>query len=652
MKVLSILGNILVPLLIIIGIASTSRAQVHRNRVQKADTVAVKAGSVIWIADSSFMVLRDTVLVLPKSRNLRIESNPYNQSDSFYKSIRTQANKNIVTKTLGNLVLISAGKKSQAADTADFRTSVGYFMPYAGKRLAHIRYKQVDVLAGSVWDTTLISTSLVSNTLNALHVKTKDNIIADNLLFQEGDTLQPLNLADTERILRSLPSIEDAKIYVIPSSQDTNDVSLLVVTKDIFSWGLGLTLMSAEKYRLRVINRNVLGWGAELKYALLYDHVSNPPVAHDFQYYVYNIEGSFISGTFNYIYSQKSQVLGLSFRRTFISPEIKYIGSLDLCRNRDLMTFTNDGISSSEYVKSFNQDLWVGRVLLLGKLTERNNLILSGRFNRIAYDGRPDIAGVQTYLYNNSLLLGRLSLAHINYFKSRMIYSFGRTEDVPFGFLVQGTCGYERSELANRYYFGSDFSWANQLSNLGYLGFSAEFGIFKHLQNFEQGVLNVRLLYLSRLINLNPFHMRQIIKLFFTNGINRSTVESLNLKDKLTGWSATEPTGKSNLIVNLENETFTPWYFYGFRFAFFAYADFALLSRRAFITSPTAFYSQVGLGCRLNNESLVFKTLNFRLGYFVRAPQGQASWNFEIANDNPEIYQGLMGLKPAIAQYR
>jgi hypothetical protein len=413
-----------------------------------------------------------------------------------------------------------------------------------------------------------------------------------------------------------------------------------------------MTLISADKYRLKLVNRNLLGWGVEFKYALMYDQASNPNWAHDFQSMVYNIGGSFISGTLRYFDSQKSQIVGLSFNRNFISPQIKYIGSLDLNRIRDLHAFSTGDIVFSKYIKYLNQDIWIGRVLLLGKLKERKNLIFSGRVNRVQFIERPDISGIQPFLYNTTQLFGRLSLAHINYLKTRMIYSFDRTEDIPYGFLAQWTTGYEISELTNRYYFGSDFSWADRLKRLGYLGLSAEFGIFKRAKSFEQGVLNLKLLFFSQLINFNRFHLRQIVKLGFTNGINRTTTETIDLKDKLTGLSSHDPKGRSNLVANLETVTFTPWNFYGFRFAVFGYADFALFSSRALISSTTTLYSVVGLGCRLKNESLVMNTLNIRIGYFIRNPQGMGLWTFEIVNDTPEISQGLLGLKPAVAQYR
>ena len=148
------------------------------------------------------------------------------------------------------------------------------------------------------------------------------------------------------------------------------------------------------------------------------------------------------------------------------------------------------------------------------------------------------------------------------------------------------------------------------------------------------------------------FNIRQIIRATYTNGINRPPLETINLKHKLTGLSQSEPAGRGNLIINLETEIFTPWYFYGFRFALYTYADFALLAAQSVFTSQTDFYSIAGLGCRLKNESLVFNTLNLRIGYFVRSPAGLETWSAEVNNSETEISQGLLGLKPAVPQYK
>ena len=618
----------------------------------RMDTLRVTAGSLVWIADRSFVVPHDTIMIIPTGAKYLVQKGIQARSSTFYDSLRARVDKNIVTRTLGDLVMVSSRQKLSAADTIDFQQSVKSFMPYSGKRILKIRFRQVEVLSGSVWDTTTVTGSALSNTLNAVHVKTRDQVIANNLLFQEGDSLRPSDLADTERILRALPSIEDARIYVFNGPAGTGSVNLLVITKDVFSWGLGFTFMSTDKYRLRITNRNLLGRGAELKYSILYNHDNQPPLAHDFRYTVYNISRTFISGTFNYINSQKQQVFRLFFNRPLISPQIKFIGNADLSFTRNLLDPGQPGESTRQFVRVQYQDLWIGRVFLLGKLEERKNLIFSTRISRTRFLEHPDLENAHTYFYNNTLLLGRISLAKINYFKSRMIYSFGRTEDVPYGILMQVTPGYEYGKYINRPYLGADFSWANSLDGLGYMGIATEFGTFMHNKKFEQGVLNLKLLFFSHLIDFNHFKIRQIVRLVYTNGINRAASQSINLKNKLQGFTESEPTGKRNLILGIETVTFTPWYFYGFRFALFAYADIALLSNQTLITSPGDFYSVIGFGCRIKNESLVFETLNLRLGYFIRAPEGLGPWSLEIQTDDPEISQGILGLKPVISPYR
>ena len=53
--------------------------------------------------------------------------------------------------------------------------------------------------------------------------------------FHEGDTISPLKLSDNERFLRELPYIDDARILVVPVSD--NEADIIVITKDVYSLG-------------------------------------------------------------------------------------------------------------------------------------------------------------------------------------------------------------------------------------------------------------------------------------------------------------------------------------------------------------------------------------------------------------------------------
>jgi len=72
---------------------------------------------------------------------------------------------------------------------------------------------------------------------NQLHDKTNKTSITKNLFIKANEPLNPLLVAYNEKWLRDLTYIQDARILAYPNKEDTNQVDVFVVTKDIFPIG-------------------------------------------------------------------------------------------------------------------------------------------------------------------------------------------------------------------------------------------------------------------------------------------------------------------------------------------------------------------------------------------------------------------------------
>ena len=97
-------------------------------------------------------------------------------------------------------------------------------------------------------------------------------------------------------------------------------------------------------------------------------------------------------------------------------------------------------------------------------------------------------------------MISSISLTQQRFYRSNLIYSFGRTEDIPHGILINLTAGPEFDEFGNRIYLGSSISHGGLIGNLGYLYSKVEFGGFlDEVDHINQGVLNTNLYYFSNL---------------------------------------------------------------------------------------------------------------------------------------------------------
>jgi hypothetical protein len=100
------------------------------------------------------------------------------------------------------------------------------------------------------------------NAINFLHVRTKDQIIAQELLFKVGDKLDPYLLQETERNLRALSFIRAARVVKFPQPDGT--VALVVHVNDAWTTEPQINLGGQNKISSTEVGfkeKNLLGYG-------------------------------------------------------------------------------------------------------------------------------------------------------------------------------------------------------------------------------------------------------------------------------------------------------------------------------------------------------------------------------------------------------
>jgi outer membrane protein assembly factor BamA len=101
---------------------------------------------------------------------------------------------------------------------------------------------------------------------NRLHLRTKLSTIQAQLLFASGDKYSASKLAETERALRLLPYVYDARI--VPVRYADGKVDIRVLTKDVWTLSPGISFARAggsNDSRFNLQDTNFLGWGKTLQ---------------------------------------------------------------------------------------------------------------------------------------------------------------------------------------------------------------------------------------------------------------------------------------------------------------------------------------------------------------------------------------------------
>ena len=109
------------------------------------------------------------------------------------------------------------------------------------------RINTIEVLSRNVFDESSRGISAPYRVANKIHVRTRESVIRRELLFAPGDVLSPELLAQTERNLRALPFLREARVDTIPVDKDgdghAEGVDVQVVTWD------GLDVSAADRLR-------------------------------------------------------------------------------------------------------------------------------------------------------------------------------------------------------------------------------------------------------------------------------------------------------------------------------------------------------------------------------------------------------------------
>jgi hypothetical protein len=581
---------------------------------QQDTVIRVTRGTVIKINDIRTYVVSDTMINIPSSLT-KSDIQGSERTVIFYDSLKSKSSKSKFAKALFDLVIVMP-------DTVDTRKIINrsdkVFREFSGMKIKKITVQRLDVFGADVDNPGKYTSKRTERLLNATHINTSEKIIHNNLLFSEGDTISPLILTDNERIIRQLPFIDDARIIVIPVAP--GEAEVIVITKDVYSLGGDFTYRGTNKGSVWLFDKNLFGIGHEIRIEIPYSSGNPDSPGIGLGYNVNNIFKTFTNLNLNYYNALGRRTYGFTLQRDLISAETKYGGGITI---RQMYTTEDlDTLPVPEPLNYNYQDYWLVRSFMIDRSTV-TRIITGVRFINDNIFTRPLIDPESYYaLQKKSLLMASLAYSRQRYFKTNLLYSYGRTEDIPYGSLFRLTGGLEHNEFKRRYYLSTEASFGTSMAALGYLAFYGGFGTFIRDGKPEQGVLSLKTLFYSNLINVGKQRIRNFITLDYSRGYNRYTDEFLQIpgENGFTGFRNDSIKGGQRIRLSLESVIFNPVNFYGFRFAFFGFANVAFLAGTNQIISNGTTITGFGLGIRIRNDNLVFKTFQIRIGYYPAPP--------------------------------
>ena len=275
-----------------------------------------------------------------------------------------------------------------------------------------------------------------------------------------------------------------------------------------------------------------------------------------------------------------------------------------------------------ELVKYNLQDYWLSRSFLINKESV-TRIILGARYKNNNVFDRPFIYPYSYYyLQKYRIFLGSVSLSTQKFYKTNLIYSYGRTEDIPYGGQLKLTAGREINEFKERMYFGTDVSVGKSSQSIGYFYGTVGLASFFNETQSEQGIVFFNMKYFSNLWTVRDYIIRNFVNLHYVKGFDRYIDEKItfNSDNGLSGFRNDSVYGGQRFTISLESVVFSPFNFYGFRLAFFGFADASVLRARNPALENNSLLSGIGFGIRIRNNNLLINTFQIRLGFFPNLP--------------------------------
>lgn len=570
---------------------------------------------------------------------------------------------NILSKLLRSVMVFE--NKNPPKDTT--KVSQQKYQLFNNKIVRNIEITVLGPFGYSVNEKYAHNISKVQKLGDNIHFTTRNWVIKEKLLFKQDDKINPSKISESERLIRQSPYVVDAKITIIPIADNKDSADVSIVVQDVFELGAsGAADPTKPNGNLDVTDINFLGLGHRFENNIWYDPQYSQHYKYSGSYSVPQIANTYISGEAHLNTINFDRTVGFSFARPFFTATTKWAGGLNVEFIHQAYNITLQDSNKYSGLHDYNtQDLWLGYSFALSdnSLFKNKNaqLILCGRVYNIKYQNQGNYPDDLNHIYQNETqYLAEIGLSHRDYYKDHYIFAFGRTEDIPLGYLFTFNTGPDFTQFQPSWYSGFKASYGWNNSSLGYMYLSAETGGYTINNNTNngdiyRGVLNTELFYFTNLIPVDNWQFRQYLMNRYTIGYNRQPGEYININgaNGLQRFNAPNLQGTQRWSNNYEADFFTPYKPLGFQIVLVFYMDDALLGTHDNTILHSRVYQGYGAAVRFKNEHFIFNTLELAFHFFPgAASEGGNSYQFNSSGSSSYSFQDFQVPEPYVAIYK
>ncbi len=440
---------------------------------------------------------------------------------------------------------------------------------------------------------------------NRLHVRTRERVVRQQLLFQPGDRYSQRSLEESERILRAARYIYDASVRPIAYHDGVVDVA--VITRDVWTLNPGLNFGRSggkNTFGVQLDELNILGTGSSISAK----HESGLDRDTDaIEYKNQHLAGRWLSLTATLADSSDGHTLGLSLDRPFYALATPFAAGFSVLDDERTESLYDRGEIVDQYQR---QTRWGTAYAgwsrgLIDGWTKR--WTLGATYEDSQFGPEPDWSGISVVPDDRKLVYPWLGfdLIQDDFEKLRNRDQIGRTEDFHLGTRVGARLGWAADGL------GSD---RNALMFSGYAshGVGATDRSTLLLSSTLAGRMKQGDALNTKLAGSARYYLQQSRRLLFFATLDASIGHELDLDNQvllggdngLRGYPLRYQVGSSSALLSIEERYFTDWYpFRLFRIGAAAFVDVGKTWGRTPVGTPSlGVLKDVGIGLRIGNS--------------------------------------------------
>ena len=440
---------------------------------------------------------------------------------------------------------------------------------------------------------------------NRLHVRTREHVIRQQLLFQPGDRFSQRSLEESERILRSARYIYDATVRPIAYHDGLVDVA--VTTRDVWTLNPGLNFGRSggkNTFGVQLDELNILGTGTSISAK----HESGLDRDTDaIEYRNQHLAGRWLALTAILADSSDGHTHGLSLDRPFYSLATPFAAGISVLDDERTDSLYDRGEIVDKYQR---QSHWATAYAgwsrgLIDGWTRRWTLGVT--YDDAQFAAEPDWSGISVVPEDRKLVYPWIGfdLIQDDFEKLRNRDQIGRTEDFHLGTRVGARLGWADDGL------GSD---RNAVMVSGYASYGI--GATERSTLLLGSTLSARMEHgearNAKLGGAARYYLQQTDRLLLFATLDGSIGHRLDLDNQvllggdngLRGYPLRYQVGDSSALLSIEERYFTDWYpFRLFRIGAAAFVDIGKTWGSTPVGTPSlGVLKDAGIGLRIGNS--------------------------------------------------